>query len=589
MNHFPPSLLALMFGANSLLAGASLPAGYFHLMEAGIQKVQLRLDSQSNADLATLESAPGWKHFPYAILAPAVLYAKKHPANSHYRDSRMLELAIKIGDLLALENEKGTFEPRLDSDWDAGLWLETYLVLGPELGNERRSRWKREIEKNVVRLVPDLQERMDFPWYNSPYIGTSPNHYAFWASLVYQAGCVFGRQDWQKLGRQIMQRYATLEQTSDGYWGEHSRSGPTTGYNHLTFTALATYWEYSHDPVVLPALRRATSFHKYYTYPDGIPVEVINDRNRHWEVNTWGHFGFSHFPDGRRLAEFLTGFISEDKLDMSSLGRLSQDALYFHEGSQERIPQDQPRFVHQMNVPAGIRKDGPWVYCLSGIISTSAVENQFYLDRQSHFSVFHEKTGLIITGANSKHQPELATFYEDFSGQLLHMPLSSRLILREPQDRLSLAFSTFFSDLLVAVDSSDSMHFEFDITGKGTPPQEARLTLQLCLKSGEPLESGAGRKVVLGSEPINWGAAEIGGWIRHRGWVLKTDADTRLVWPVFPFNPYRNAPETGLEWAVGALSVPLNLVSQGEEKFIRPHQQKIIFRLSVPSSGNSSH
>ena len=127
------------------------------------------------------------------------------------------------------------------------------------LGELRHDQWKREIEKNVARLLVDLKERLDFPWYNSPYIGTSPNHYALWASLLYSAGRLFGKDEWQQLGAQVMQRYATVEQTIDGYWGEHSRSGPTTGYNHLTFTALATYWEYSQDSTVLPALRRATN------------------------------------------------------------------------------------------------------------------------------------------------------------------------------------------------------------------------------------------------------------------------------------------------------------------------------------------
>src|SRR2546429_4387458 len=43
----------------------------------------------------------------------------------------------------------------------------------------------------------------------------------------------------------------------------------------------------------------------------------------------------------------------------------------------------------------------------SGLISTPAVNSQFYLDRQGHLSVFHNRLGLVITGAGSKRQPEL--------------------------------------------------------------------------------------------------------------------------------------------------------------------------------------
>jgi hypothetical protein len=63
-------------------------------------------------------------------------------------------------------------------------------------------------------------------------------------------------------------------------------------------------------------------------------------------------------------------------------------------------------YMHRMEVPAGIRKTGPWQVALSGIIDRQAINSRFYLDRQGHISVFHQKAGLIITGANSKSQPE---------------------------------------------------------------------------------------------------------------------------------------------------------------------------------------
>jgi hypothetical protein len=38
---------------------------------------------------------------------------------------------------------------------------------------------------------------------------------------------------------------------------------------------------------------------------------------------------------------------------------------------------------------------------------------------------------------------------------------------------------------------------------------------------------------------------------------LRVDSPARLVWPVFPYNPYANAPETSLGLAVGVLTVPI--------------------------------
>ncbi len=563
----------------SSATAAELPGKYFELLEAGAAMVADRLAGEPTAHLATLEKRPGWRHFPYAILAPAVLYAHKDPANSRYHDPRMLELALRIGDLLADENEKGRYEPRLDSDWDTYMWLEAYRLLERDLGEDRRALWKRGIEANVSLLVSDTKERLDFPWYQSPFIGTSPNHYAQWASILHFAGCVFGNKDWRELGAAVLRRFATTEQTADGYWGEHNRSGPTTGYNHLTLTGLALYYEYSKDPLILPALRRATDFHKYFTYPDGTPAEVINDRNRYWGVSAWGQFAFTNFPDGRRYAEFLTGFFKPAALTIDALGRLAQDALYYHPGPMRPIPQDMPAFRYMMTVPAGIRKTGPWVVCLSGIISTQAVNNQFYLDRQGNLSVYHKELGLIISGANSKHQPELATFSERLLGQVFYMPVSSRLQMGDAADRLSLAYNSFFCDLHVPVPSETEQDLRFAITGKGDPPEDARLTLQLCLKPGETLETAAGRKINLSADRVELAAGDIGGWIRHRGWMLNTDSPAQLIWPIYPFNPYANGPETSLDHAVAALTVPLRLKPG---PYIRPGEQEIDFSLSVP-------
>lgn len=557
-----------------------LPRQYFRLLEAGATMVETRLNAQPNADLKSLETSSEWRHFPYAILAPAVLYAKRHPQNRRSGDSHMRDLAIRIGDLLASEHERGAFEPRGDSDWDTYMWLEAWRLLERDLGKERRARWQRCIEENVALLVSDAAERYDFPWYNSPYTGTSPNHYSLWAANLLLAGRFFGNKEWENLGTKILRRFATTEQTEDGYWGEHSRSGPTIGYNHLTLSAVALYWEYTKDPAALVALRRATNFHKNYTWPDGTPVESVNDRNRHWGVSAWSHYAFSNFPDGRRYAEFLTGFFRPEKMTMQDLGRLAQDALYFHEGFKTAIPQDQPRFAHQLNVPAGIRKTAPWIVALSGIIDTQAINSQFYLDRQAHFGVFHEKLGLIISGANSKRQPELATFSETLMGQIVHLPLSSRLQMSDTQDRLSLAFNTFFSDLYVPHPANDELSFRFVVSGRGTPAEEPRLTLQLCLKAGEPLETGAGRKLTLGADRIELQATEIGGWIRHHGWMMKVPPESRLIWPIYPHNPYANAPETNIERAVAALSVPLRLKSRPGH-YIRANEQEIPFTLIV--------
>ncbi len=227
-----------------------------------------------------------------------------------------------------------------------------------------------------------------------------------------------------------------------------------------------------------------------------------------------------------------------------------------------------------------MRRSGQWKVCLSGIAVTPAVNNQFYLDRQGHVSIFHGALGLIVTGANSKRQPELATFSEILNGNPMHMPVSSRLQMAATGDRLSLAYNTFFSDLYIAEPTEKSVTVRFVVSGKGTPAVNPRLTLQLRLLPGEVLETGAGKTVTVGTERLEFDAAALGGLIQHHGWTMKMDPSARLVWPVYPHNPYANQPETSLEHTVAALSVPLVLKAV-PGKYVRAGEQEIIFTLSA--------
>jgi hypothetical protein len=562
--------LPAMTAAPAAAAAVDLPGHYFELMEA---------------ELKTLDRS---KSHPGAMFAAAVLYIRMHPANPSMGDRKKLELALRLGDLLAESSAQDRAENKQHYEWEIHFWLDTYRLLEPELGQDRRTRWRTEIEKITRWFAGEVAARIDFPRYQGPYIRTSTNHLALFASTVYLAGRVLPHKEWEALGARAMHRLAAEEQTADGYWGEFTDNGPATGYNYLTMTCVALYWEHSRDQAALEALRRATTFHKHFTWPDGTPVETINGRNRHWGVSPWGHFGFTHWPDGRRYAAFLAGFFrsppalgKEGGLGSKTIGRLAQSALYHHEGATEPTPQEMTRSQHQMKVPAGIRKTGPWTVCLSGLIDTP-IDSQFTLDRQGHLSIHHEKLGLIVTGANSKNQPELATFLEKTRDRVTTIPLSSRLRMSDDRDRLGLGYHTFFAELDMPTPREERMTFRFAITETGRGRlQDARLNLQLCLRAGEVLETATTR-VVLDEKRLELSPEQIGGWIRHRGWTLRVDPAARLSWPVLPFNPYRNAPETEMRHAIGVLTVPVQ-VQPPTEGALNWQRGEIAFTLETKS------
>ncbi|MBS1577605.1 MAG: hypothetical protein JST09_20060 [Bacteroidetes bacterium] len=552
-----------------------LPQRYFELLEDGCSMVEKKLATDPNATLATLEGGATHGHFPHAVLLPAVLYTKKHPANKHYGDNRMLSLSLRIGDLLASENEKGHYTNRGDSDWDTYMWLEAYRLLQNKLGEERKLHWQKAILENISLLEPKLVKCLDYPWYNAPFITTSPNHYSIYASTLLLGGHVFNKPEWVKMATKVLHRYCVEEQAPDGYWGEHSNMGPTTGYDYVTSTQIGLYWEYSKDPEALKALRRSLNFHENFTYPDGEPVETINDRNRYWGASMWGHFGFSNFADGRRYAAFLTQqFPLQDKgksygNDIESLGRIAQDAIYFHEGKTAPIPQDQTNYAYAMKIPAGIRKTGDWVVTYSGIIAPMVSLNNFFLDRQGNFSVFNKKTGLIISGANAKRQPELATFTEVVGRDSLHIPVSSKLQMNEKEDRLALAYNTFFAVLEVPTPAAKQLKFQINTVYKWGDAVSG-FNLQLMLKAGETLETGGGKKIILSNEKIDLDEKELGGWLKHNGWTMHIPQGMHLSWPVYPFNPYANKPETSLDKAIGRLFTQL-----------KPENQELEFALET--------
>src|SRR5262245_34117129 len=133
-----------------------LPQRYFQLLETGVARIEKQLATDAEATLASLESQPGWSHFPNAILMPAVLYAKEHPANKQYGNTHMLQLAQRIGDLLVTEYDKGNYTTRGDNDWDTYMWLEAYRLLENKLVEEQRMRWKQILLKEIALLEPKL-------------------------------------------------------------------------------------------------------------------------------------------------------------------------------------------------------------------------------------------------------------------------------------------------------------------------------------------------------------------------------------------------------------------------------------------------
>ena len=222
--------------------------------------------------------------------------------------------------------------------------------------------------------------------------------------------------EWEKVAGKVLHRFA-VEQAPDGFWGEHSYAGPTTDYDYLTACAVALYYEHSKDPAALEALRRSTTFHEYFTWPNGEGVELVNDRNRYGYVSMWGSFGFRTSRTAGAMPNSCSRAIRPQRIALEMLGRMAQNAMYWHEG--ETAPH--AARLRQIRLPHASSGGHPQERALAGEpvrhCGHAGAAEPVLPDRQSAISVYHEKLGLIVSGSNSKRQPELATFTENTAGR----------------------------------------------------------------------------------------------------------------------------------------------------------------------------
>jgi len=239
--------------------------------------------------------------------------------------------------------------------------------------------------------------------------------------------------------------------------------------------------------------------------------------------------------------------------------------LYGEEGA---LPPPTPRgetvFIlneHGVDRAATVRH-GPWFLCASAYTAPVA-NSRWYQDRQNLVSIYHDQTGLILGGGNTKLQPAWSNFtVGDIAllahrpgddnphflpqGRLYHVPSAAELV-QQPELGLNLTYGPQRCCIRILPKDDRTLQYRLQTTGESGLPVAAHLTLMP--HCGRPLETAAGRKFVLGDAPIELGPDQIGGWISHNGCRLRLPATASLHWPRLPHNPYtkdgRSHPQDG--------------------------------------------
>ncbi|MBM3333525.1 hypothetical protein FJY63_02580 [Candidatus Sumerlaeota bacterium] len=466
--------------------------------------------------------------------------------------------------------------------WTYSRWVRAFGLIRDAMPPERRARWEQALTLGYSGIARSALSR----------VHNIPTHHAMG---LYHAGQILDHPEWRKQAKAFMGKVCA-DQNPGGFWSEHY--GPVIQYDFVYSDALGIYYAMSKDGTVLPALERAAQFHAAWTYPDGTPVETVDERNPYHAGAQLGTVGFSCSPVGR-------GFLQQQwqrlkalgmGLDLFSRGGLKNSAewqrlkatgreidadtaaafiLYGQAGSTSPPPGNQEQFRSVLgNNDAVVQRHRPWFVALSAY-HTPVVENRWIQDRQNLVSLFHDRVGLIVGGGNTKLQPLWSAFtvgdvsllshrrsdtnpkFTPPSG-LWHLPSSAQL---DP-DRLSLALSYGAEQCRVGVDVTDSNRavLTYEATTSSGQAVEAHVTL--LPRMGATWMAASGKKGTLDDQPLRLAAGEAGAWFAHNGWRISAPPTATIVWPVLPHNPYRKDGRAAAEEGRIVLVLPFSAQNQ---------------------------
>jgi len=502
----------------------------------------------------------------------AVAYATPGGGNRYHQDRALLEIIMKAGDaLIADADAQGRWEFRKKDGstwgptrkcWTYSRWARTFALIRDDMPPQRREAWAQALTLGYSQIAQhDLSTLHNIP--------------AHHAMGLYAAGAALGRPTWQQQAADFLGKIVAA-QSAGGYWSEGG--GPVVAYNFVYVEALGLYYALAHDRRALAALEKAIAYHYHCTYPDGSNVETIDQRNPYERTVELGGPAFSLTPLGRaylrrqwtrrppqpRDADFLANLIVSGKEGPIADAQAQPPVFTLREQGAARA--------------AVIRRE-PWCLVLSAYTAPVAT-SRWHQDRQGFLSIFHDRTGLIAGGGNTKLQPLWSTFtvgdisllqhtpgdsnpkFQPPDGKLFHVP-SAAALATEPELGVDLTYGPEQCRVRLEPLDARRLRIRLAATTKSGLPVAAHLTLLPKLE--QPLATDAGRKIIIGKEPVELAPAQIGGAIGYNGYRLIVPASATLRWPALQHNPYTKDGHSTLDHARLVVTIPFDAQHQQEE------------------------
>ena len=499
-----------------------------------------------------------------AIYPMAVAWATKDAANPYYHDVKLLRAIIRGGDVLAETQDKnGQWEFRKKDNsfwgnhynpWMYSRWIRVFALIRDVMPAKDRARWEKALTLGYSGIARRELTRVQ----------NIPAHQALG---LYIAGQALNHPEWSKQAADFLVSVAEA-QDPNGFWTEHY--GPVVAYNFVYVDALGIYYALSHDGKVLQALERAARFHANFVYPDGSNIETIDERNPYSHSGHLAGPGFSFSPAGRTYLMEQWQRTKEDKtIPMADM--MASLILYAEDGALEplRGHDSSSLFVMDDGKASVLRKE-PWCAVFSAYVCAPN-SSRWIQDRQNFVSLFHEKTGLILGGGNTKLQPLWSTFTVGNTALLKHKSGDKNPNFSEPAGLIHVPSDA----MLDATNNLLKFHYtnaECSVRLELIDGAKARLTYTATnLPAGMPVAAHATFLPAFGKEwrtasgkagklqkSFDLTAKETGAWFEHNGWRIQLPPGSRLMWPAMRHNPYRDDGRSDLDDARIVLAMPFS-------------------------------
>lgn len=543
----------------------ALPHAFGHVVAEGIDEIlkHQQADGSINFNPAAPVVYPQQSIFPLAFV-----YTGRDPEQRWLKHGAVRTAIEKLGKYLCERfNEQGEFA------WDShgykvqgvdqrltNAWTEALKLLRDAGADFDYGAWSKKILAACDTLIEHRLKRLaGVRRFLGRVMGTSTNHVSLYCSTVYRAGTVLNRPDLVEFILPIARALAA-DVHPDGYWDEHNdllrAAGPTPSYNYLTHCGMALMAEWTGEAVFKAAVERSTRFHGNFCYPDASFCDVIDERVRYdSNPRIWGLFGFSHSPEGRGTAlahmrGWLRHFQSNDTKSPEALARMCENHMYWHAGDAAEAPFERHSHRAMLTLPGGIFRSGPWCVGLSAIKALNPEdpvyrENPFGLDRQKLFSVWHEKTGLLLDGSHSKNQPEGGTFRAESTNKNSaspkaqtadYYPMGGAVGEDDGGWVVNAAYKTFFGTVRLRVLSDSALQVDLSADHAGcNVPVAAGFTLK---PRGTLVSGKSGKTLLLEAEALTATGKELGGGFQAGLASIRGPEHFELHWPFAPFNSY---------------------------------------------------